>query len=151
LRNCIAYPIDAAILVWALRRRRKLITPSNRSNRNCVAILREGHRVLERFVGDKYSTKHAVRDVLRHWQKLNLKRDGLSALADSEEFYHLYSHVTLMTVGAVTSMAEGGFYIGASFDKGKTGVYDVEVKTRIGLAKQFPNFVEAVAQNVAAW
>ena len=33
--------------------------------------------VLDRFVEDRYSTKHAVRDVLRTWEKLNLRKDGL--------------------------------------------------------------------------
>jgi hypothetical protein len=107
--------------------------------------------VLDRFVADRYSTKNAVRDVLRSWERLNLLKAGVVALADAEEFYHLYSHMSKMTVASVTSFAENGFYVGASFDEGKLEAYDKEMQSRLSLAEVFHNFVEAVSTNVAKW
>lgn len=107
--------------------------------------------VLDRFVADQYSTKNAVRDVLRNWERLNLLKAGVTALAEAEEFYHLYSHMSKMTVASVTSFAENGFYVGASFDEGKVEAYDKEMQSRVDLAALFHNFVEAVTTNVAKW
>jgi hypothetical protein len=118
-----------------------------------TALLCSGNGLtfLDRFVADRYSTKNAVRDVLRNWEKINLLKPGVVALADAEEFYHLYSHLSKMTVASVTSFAEGAFYVGASFDEGKLDAYDKEVESRVDLAKVFLNFVEAVSANVAKW
>jgi hypothetical protein len=107
--------------------------------------------VLARFMTDKYSTSDAVTHVLRHWQKLNLKKDGLEALKEGQEFYHRYSHITRLTLGAMISFSEDGSYVGASFDKGKTSAYQKEVAGRLSLARVFPNFIAAVRANVAKW
>jgi len=108
--------------------------------------------VLTRFMEDKYSSTAAVRDVLRHDEKLSLKGDALEALKDSQEFYHKYSHVTKMTIATGMSFSgNGGLYVGASYDKGKVEAYAKEVKGRLSLAKVFPNFIEGVATNVTKW
>jgi len=107
--------------------------------------------VLTRFMEDKYSTNDAVTQVLRHWQKLDLKRDALEALRDGQGFYHRYSHITRLTLATTISFSEDGCYVGASFDKGKTDAYRKEVAGRLSLAKVFPNFVAAVRANVAKW
>ncbi len=111
----------------------------------------KGLGVLERFMEDRYSANDAVRDVLHHGKKLHLKEDGLQALKTSQEFYHKYSHITRLTLGAILSFSEEGTYVGASFDKGKIEAYRKEVTGRVGLAKVFTNFVEAVKANVAKW
>ncbi|MEK7854847.1 MAG: hypothetical protein AAB288_02070 [Acidobacteriota bacterium] len=108
--------------------------------------------VLKRFMKNKYSSNDAVRDVLRHYEKLSLKGDALEALKESQEFYHKYSHVTKMTIAAGMSFSkQGGLYVGASFDDGKLDAYKKEIHGRVGLAKVFPNFVTAVTDNVAKW
>jgi len=108
--------------------------------------------VLQRFMQNKYSSKNAVRDVLRHYEKLSLKGDALDALKDSQEFYHMYSHVTKMTIAVGMSFSQSGaLYVGASFDDGKLEQYKREVDGRVSLAKMFPNFVEGVTQNVGKW
>lgn len=108
--------------------------------------------VLKRFMEDKYSSTDAVRDVLRHDKKLSLKGHALEALKNSQEFYHMYSHVTKMTIATGMSFSEkGGLYVGASYDKGKVEAYTKEAKGRLSLAKVFPNFIEGVAANVAKW
>jgi hypothetical protein len=118
-----------------------------------TALLSSGKEldVLDRFVADQYSTKNAVRHVLRKWEKLNLLKPGVAALAEAEEFYHLYSHMSKMTVASVTSFAENALYVGASFDEGKLDAYDKEMQSRVDLAAVFPNFVEAVTTNVGKW
>ena len=108
--------------------------------------------VLKRFMENKYSSNDAIRDVLRHCEKLSLKGDALEALKESQEFYHKYSHVTKMTIAAGMSFSQkGGLYVGASFDDGKLDAYKKEVNGRVGLAKVFPNFVAGVTGNVAKW
>ncbi len=107
--------------------------------------------ILEQFIEDKYSTNDAVRDVLRHSEKLALNEDGVKALKDAQDFYHKYSHPTRLTIATAVSFSEGGLYVGAAFDKGKVEAYAKEVDGRVGLAKVFPNFVDGVAANVANW
>ncbi len=108
--------------------------------------------VLKRFMEDKYSSNDAVRDVLRHYEKLSLRGDALKVLEKSQEFYHKYSHVTKMTLAVVMSLSQkGGLYVGASFDEGKIDAYKKEMGGRVGLARVFANFVDAVIGNVAKW
>ena len=107
--------------------------------------------ILDRFVDDRYSTNDAVRDIQRHWAKLNLLKPGVDALKNAEKFYHQYSHMSKMTIASVTPFIEGGFYVGASFDEGKLDAYDEEIKSRLSLAEVFPNFVEVVSVNLSKW
>lgn len=118
-----------------------------------MALLSPGKTldVLDRFVNDKYSTKNAVRDVLRQWKVLGLRKEALTTLAEAEEFYHLFSHLSKMTIGSATSFSQQALYVGASFDEAKTDAYDAEVRNRLGLAKVFPSFVSAVTANVSKW
>jgi hypothetical protein len=108
--------------------------------------------ILTRFMEDRYSSTAAVRDVLRHTEKLSLKREAFEVLKKSLEFYHKYSHVTKMTIALGISFSEkGGLYVGASYDKDKVEAYEKEVKGRLSLAQVFPNFIDGVAANVAKW
>jgi hypothetical protein len=118
-----------------------------------MSLLCSGHTldVLNRFVADRYSTKNAVRDVLRHWEVLGLRKDALIVLSEAEAAYHLFSHLSKMTIGSVTSFAQNTLYVGASYDEAKLDAYDNEVRNKVGLAKVFPNFIAAVAANVAKW
>ena len=107
--------------------------------------------VLNSFIDDKYSTSNAIRDVLRHSDKLGLLKEGITTLAEAQNFYHKFSHPTKLTIAAVTSFSEDGLYIGASFDKEKLGAYSKEVNGRVSLAKVFYGIVEAVRSNVEKW
>lgn len=118
-----------------------------------MALLCSGKALtfLDRFVSDTYSTKNAVRDVQRHSKVLGLRKEGLVALAKAESFYHVFSHLSKMTVVATRSFSQEGLYVGASFDEGKTKAYDSEVENRLSLAMVFPNFITAVLRNVSNW
>ena len=118
-----------------------------------MALLCSGKtlNVLDCFVADKYSTKNAVRDVLRHSKVLGLHKEALETLGKAEDFYHIFSHFSKMTVSAATSFSQDALYVGASFDDGKIKAYDAEVKNRLSLAKVFPNFVAVVLRNVGKW
>lgn len=107
--------------------------------------------VLERFIEDKYSPNDAVRDLVRHYEKLGLRKDGVEVLRDASKFFHKFSHPTKMTIAAITSFSVEGLYVGASFDDEKVAEYDKEVTGRVSLARVFANFVEAVKRNVAKW
>jgi hypothetical protein len=109
--------------------------------------------VLARFMEDKYSSKVAIRDVIRQYKKLSLKDDALEVLKKSQEFYNKYSHITKMTFATGMSFSKNGvLYVGSSFDEGKVeDFYKKEVNGRLSLAKVFSNFIEGVAANVAKW
>lgn len=111
----------------------------------------KGLDVLDRFMADKYSSNDAVRDVLCQWEKLGLKADAAQPLKDSQQFYHMYSHISRLTLANLISFSEPGIYVGASFDKGKVDAYRKEVDGRVNLAKVFESFVEGVKANVAKW
>lgn len=106
--------------------------------------------VLQRFKEDNY-THDAVDDLLRHYEKLGLRKDGVEVLKGAQAFFHKFSHPTKMTIAAITSFSVEGLYVGASFDDGKVAEYDKEVFGRVSLAGVFANFVEAVKVNVALW
>lgn len=107
--------------------------------------------ILEKFMNDRYSTSNAVRDVLRHSEKLGLKRDGVQALKDAQEFYSKFSHPTQLTLTTFVSFSGEGLYVGANFDRGKVQAYRQEVNRRVNLAKVFPNFVDGIIANAAGW
>ena len=106
---------------------------------------------LDRFNKDQYSTNFAIRDLLKNVGRLKLKADGVKALQDGQKFYHKYSHVTKLTIGAAESFTGEGIYVGASFDKGKLESYAKEVAVRLNLARVLNSFVAAVKANVAKW
>ena len=111
----------------------------------------KGLEILKRFAEDKYSTQDAIRDVLRKADKLGLKKTALDVLRQAQEFYSKHSHPSKITIGVGESFAGEGIYVGASFDEGKEEYYAKEVAGRLGLARVFPNFVEAVRANLAKW
>jgi hypothetical protein len=102
-------------------------------------------------MNNRYSSSKAVKDLGRHWKTLGLKQDSLAALGATQNFYHMYSHVTLLTLAVTISFSEPGCYVGASFDPGKTDAYRREVDGRLGLAGVFPSFVAAVRANLKKW
>jgi hypothetical protein len=119
-----------------------------------LALLCSGKEldVLKRSMEDKYSSNDAIRDVLRHYEKLSLKGDALEVMKKSQEFYHKYSDVTKMTIAVAMSFSQkGALYVGASFDDGKLDAYKKEIDGRVSLANVFPNFVDGVTGNVAKW
>jgi len=104
---------------------------------------------LKRYMDEKYSTKNAVRDVLREHKKLGLDKEALDILRTSRNFFHKYNHPTLLTMALQTSMStKGKIYIGASFDEGKLEYYKKEVRSRLSLASTFCNFIDSICMNL---
>jgi hypothetical protein len=104
--------------------------------------------VLDQFMKGTYRTNNAIRDVKKNSALLMLKEAGVAALAESHDFYHQYSHPTLLTLAAGFSWAGKGLYVGASFDEGKLEVYSKEINIRVGLAEVFVSFIHAVNANL---
>lgn len=100
---------------------------------------------------EKYLTSNAVRDVRRHRKRLGLLEEGVKVLENAQRIYHKLSHPTKFTIAYTMSFSTKGLFVGASFDEGKLFAYTKEIKGRTGLAKVFPNFVQAVKANVAKW
>lgn len=107
--------------------------------------------VLRDFMKGQYSTKNAVRDVVRNWEKLGLLEGASRQLQIAQRFYGEYSHVTRLTLANMISFSEPGAYVGASFDKGKLGAYRKELDGRVGLAEVLPNAIMAVRANLGNW
>jgi len=111
-----------------------------------------GSPVLTQFMNDRYSTKNAVRDVVRNWKELGLIEGTHEQLQKSQEFYHQYSHMSRVTIGVLMSFSQtGGVYTGASFDGAKLFAYRKEVSGRVSLAEIFDNILAAVKANLHKW
>ena len=109
------------------------------------------HQILERFIADKYSTSKALRVLRAHATRIGVNEAAVKALEDAQDFYHRYSHLTLLTIANAVSASGGRLYVGASFDQGKVEGYMKEVTGRVNLAETFVSFIEAVKANVAKW
>lgn len=103
------------------------------------------------FMDGRYSTKNAVRDVVRNWKKLGLLDGASKQLQDAQDFYSQYSHVTRLTLANSISLSEPGAYVGACFDAAKIDAYRKEVAGRVSLSEVFTNFIAAVQANLAKW
>lgn len=106
---------------------------------------------LSRFMNGTYSTKNAVRDVMRNWKKLGLLNGASKQLQDAQDFYGQYSHVTRLTLANSISFSAPGAYVGSCFDPAKIDAYRKEVAGRVGLSEVFPNFIAAVQANLEKW
>jgi hypothetical protein len=106
---------------------------------------------LPNFIDERYSTSNAVTDLLRHCGRLHVPKDSVEVLTQARSFYHLYSHPTRMTLGAIFSFGGEGTYVGASFDPGKVDTYRREVSGRVDLARVFNSFIHAVRHNLEQW
>lgn len=109
--------------------------------------------VLARFMNDTYSANNAVRDALRHADKMYINKDALTVLRDARDFYHMYSHPSKATLASHIRFSDEGraIYVGSSFDEGKIEQYRKEMAGRVNLAQVIPNFVGGVQANVDAW
>ena len=106
--------------------------------------------VLDKFIQGHYSTQKAINHVIKHAEKLGLKKEGLKDIQRTQNFYHDYSHPTRFTLASHMSFeAEGALYVGCSFDEGKVEQYRKEVDGRVGLSKVFSNFIEAVSHKIS--
>ena len=108
--------------------------------------------ILDCYIDNKYSTNKAVRDVLRHYDKINLNKNALQVLERSRDFYDEYSHPTQLTLTNLISFSKSGkLYLGATFDEGKLEQYAKELNGRVSLAMVFDNFIDGVKANVEKW
>lgn len=103
---------------------------------------------LERYSEGKYSTNHAVRDVIRYADRLNLNKDSLETLRRGRDFYGQLSHPTLMTLGTLISLRGDDSYFGGSFDDAKTEMYKKELSTRVQVAGLFTNMIAGIRHNL---
>jgi hypothetical protein len=118
-----------------------------------VAFLCSNHElgILDQFIDGRYSTKKAVRHVIQQARKLGLVKEGVIQLDRAQNFYHQYSHVSILTIAAGLRLDDQQPVVGAFFDDAKLDSYKKEIGGRVSLAEVFPNFVDAVAANVAKW
>jgi hypothetical protein len=108
--------------------------------------------ILDRYIAGRYSTKNAVRDLVRFAPQVRVSAKSVEVIASQYEFYHTYAHLTQVSILVGSNFSLGGAaHIGAYFDPDKLPAYRHEIHGRISLAKALPNFVKGVAANVAKW
>ena len=113
----------------------------------CLAILcsNENLPYYQKVDENKFSAKSAVNCLVRNSKKLKINKEAVLVLKKSYEFYHKYSHSTLLSLIQNISLSKrGDLYIGPSFDEGKMMGYKKEVKTRANLAEVFGNVIDGI-------
>lgn len=113
----------------------------------CIAILcsKESLRVHERVDQNKFSPQKAINLVQRNANKLRINKESISVVKKSYEFYHKFSHSSLLALSHNMSLSQKGtLYIGPSFDKEKKPGYEKEIAQRLSLAKVFTNVIEGI-------
>jgi hypothetical protein len=106
---------------------------------------------LDSFMAEKYQSAGAVGDLLTHCKQLRVPAASVKVLQKARTFYHVYSHPTRMTLGAIFSSSGEGTFVGANFDPGKVDAYRREMEGRVGLASVFDSFIKAVKYNLELW
>lgn len=110
---------------------------------------KENLTFLDRFIDNKYSANHAVRDVCRNAQKLGLDMTTVEWVKQVHKFTHQYSHPTFLTLAATRSLSMPGLYLGGAFDKSKIEAYKKEVLLRMRWAEGISRFIEKVKANMS--
>jgi len=103
-----------------------------------------------RFIAGKYSTNKAVRDLLRHASALKLNEASVKVLERSRDFFHDFSHPSVLSLATLTSFSGQGIYLGAAFDPGKLELYRKEVKALVSLASVLGNMIAGVGNQMGA-
>ena len=107
--------------------------------------------VLSAFMRGRYSSKNAVRDVVRNWKTLGLIDGASTQLEESQRFDGQYSHVTRLTLANLISFSEPHAYVGVAFYPEKVDAYRKEFRGRVGLAEVMANAIAAVKVNLRKW
>lgn len=110
-------------------------------------------KVLEKFLNGKYSSQKAIPFALKHAKEIGLVREGVEALEKARHWYTKYSHPTMLTFATHFPFDRPGegLYVGACFDEEKRNDYLKDIVGRVGLAKQFSNFVDGIRSNLQRW
>ena len=105
--------------------------------------------VRQKYIEGKYSTHKAIAQIKRYAIKLGLSPEALEQLERVSKFYDECSHPSLITVAHSIFMdGSPSLVLGGFFDEGKVPIYDKEVQSRVNLASQFCNFIDAVEYNL---
>lgn len=113
----------------------------------CTAILcsKESLQYYIRVDQNKFSPQKAVNLVQKNANKLKVNKDSISVLKKSYEFYHQFSHSSLLALTHNLSLSnKGSLFIGPSFDEEKLLGYIKEIAHRLSLAEVFPNIIQGI-------
>jgi hypothetical protein len=113
----------------------------------CTAILcsKESINVYQRVDENKFSPQKAINLVQRHANNLNINKKSISVVKKVYEFYHNFSHSSLLALSHNMSLSQtGNLFIGPSFDKAKMLGYKKEIAQRVNLAKVYSNVIEGI-------
>ena len=143
------HAMSTKLLIWGL------LVPAGNTMRQVLEIIsmallasKPGLGFLDRYTSDRYSTDLAVRDALKNAEKLNLVREALVTLRKVRDFYHKYSHPTLITIATYIQFGGGDTYFGASFEISKEYAYEKELNTRIQVAALLENMIQGIRHNL---
>ena len=94
---------------------------------------------------DKFSPQKSIYLVLKNAEKFKINKQALKVVKKSYEFYHKYSHSSLLALTHNISLSQkGALFIGPAFDNYKMPGYKKEIAQRLSLAKVFTNIIEGI-------
>jgi hypothetical protein len=113
----------------------------------CSAILCsiEKLQIYQQIDQNKFSSKNAGKLVLKYSKTFNIDQKAMQSLMKLYEFYHKFSHTSLLALAHNISFSNiGRIYVGPSFDDKKMFAYRKEVSSRVNLAKTISNVIEGI-------
>ena len=113
----------------------------------CTAILcsKESLQYYNLVDQNKFSPHKAVNLVKRNASNLRVNKQAISVVKKSYEFYHKFSHSSLLALSHNLSLSKKGtLYIGPSFDEEKLPGYKKEIAHRLSLAEVFSNIIQGI-------
>lgn len=100
---------------------------------------------------DRFSVHKAIDILYKNRKKLKLNKEALQVMKNNRDFYHKFSHSTILAMNDMINMDGSGIYLGASFDEAKLPFYEKEVTSRVNLSKILVNVIEGVTRQMREW
>lgn len=104
---------------------------------------------LARFSDGTFSSSKAIQALINRSTEYGVEKGSLRELKENAEFYHKFSHPTLMTIAINSSFGDpSNNYYGGFFDPEKAGQYRIEGEARAKFLTIFPNLIEGIQLNL---
>jgi hypothetical protein len=106
---------------------------------------------LRRLWDGKFKVNKAVNLLNTHRKELKLNKYALQVMEKNRNFYHQYSHPTILAMGESLRFDGTAYYMGSSFDDTKLDFYSKELDSRVGLSSILDNLIEGVTEHMREW
>jgi hypothetical protein len=96
---------------------------------------KHGWPYLEQAWTGRFSVNKAIDLVLKRSAELDLDYEALRVVSQARDFYHKFSHSTVLAMSDVIDLDGSRNRLGATFDEAKLEFYRREVTARVSLAR----------------